>query len=82
MKSNKSTAFIIITGVIILIIFTATLSINFINSKESNSYYVKVGDDMSSKIENVNIIDDKLVIETSGDPIKFCVKSQRFHTVL
>jgi len=77
MKSNKKTAFIIVTGIIVLGFFSIVLAINLIPNYESNSYFVKVGDEMSAKIESVNIEDGKLIITTSGDPIEYCVKSTR-----
>lgn len=77
MKKNNTTSFIIIGGIIILIIFAIVIAINLLPSHESNSYYVKVGDEMSAKIESVNIDNGKLLITTSGDPIEYCVKSTR-----
>lgn len=77
MESNKKTSFIIITGIVIIIIFGVVIAANLLPNHESNSYFVKVGDDMSAKIESINIVDGKLYIETSGDPIEFCVKTTR-----
>lgn len=77
MKKNNTTSFIIISGIIVLIVFAIVAAINLLPSHESNSYYVKVGDDMSAKIESVNIEDGKLLITTSGDPVEYCVKSTR-----
>lgn len=77
MKNNSKTTFIIVAGIIVLIVFAIVLSINLLPNYESNSYFVKVGDEMSAKIESVNIENGKLVITTSGDPIEYCVKSTR-----
>lgn len=77
MKGNKKTTFIIVAGIIVLGVFSAVLAINLIPNYESNSYFVKVGDEMSAKIESVNIENGKLIIKTSGDPIEYCVKSTR-----
>lgn len=77
MKGNKKTTFIIVAGIIVLGVFSAVLAINLIPNYESNSYFVKVGDEMSAKIESVNIDNGKLIIKTSGDPIEYCVKSTR-----
>lgn len=77
MKKNRSTSFIIVAGIFVLIVFAVILGINLLPNYESNSYFVKVGDEMSAKIESVNIVDDNLIITTSGDPIEYCVKSTR-----
>ena len=77
MKNNSKTTFIIVAGIIVLVVFTTVLSINLLPNYESNSYFVKVGDEMSAKIEAVNIENGKLIITTSGDPIEYCVKSTR-----
>ena len=76
-KNNNMTSFIIVTGLIILLVFTAVLGINILPNYESNSYYVKVGDEMSAKIEALDIKKNKLNITTSGDAIYYCVKSTR-----
>lgn len=77
MKNNSKTTFIIVAGIIVLVVFATVLSINLLPNYESNSYFVKVGDEMSAKIEAVNIENGKLIITTSGDPIEYCVKSTR-----
>lgn len=76
-KKNNMTSFIIITGLIILTVFTTVLGINLMPNYESNSYYVKVEDEMSAKIDALDIKDNKLNITTSGDAIEYCVKSTR-----
>lgn len=77
MKNNSKTAFIIVAGIVVLGVFTTVLSINLSPNYESNSYFVNVGDEMSAKIESVNIDNGKLIITTSGNPIEYCVKSTR-----
>ena len=78
MKSNNRATFIIFSGIFIICVFTLVVAYNlFPNNKESNSYYVKVGDDMSAKIESVKIENNKLFITTSGDPVEYCVKSTK-----
>ena len=63
MKNNNSTTFIIVSGIFILCVFAFVVAYNILpNNKESNSYYVKVGDDMSAKIATVEIRDGKLYI--------------------
>ena len=76
-KNNNMTSFIIVTGIMVLLVFTAVLGINLLPNYESNSYYVKVNDEMSAKIEALDIKDNKLIITTSGDTIEYCVKSTR-----
>lgn len=78
MKNNNSTTFIVVSSIFVLCVFAFVVAYNILpNNKESNSYYVKVGDDMSAKIETVEIHDGKLYITTSGDPIEYCVKSTK-----
>ena len=78
MKNNNSTSFIVFAGVIVLCIFTVVATINLLpRNNESNSYYVKVGDEMSAKIEALDIKNNKLNITTSGDATEYCVKSTK-----
>ena len=78
MKNNDSLTPIIVSSIFVLSVFVFVAAYNILpNNKEDNSYYVKVGDDMSAKIESVEINDGKLYITTSGDPIEYCVKSTR-----
>lgn len=76
-KNNNITSFIIITGIIVLVIFTGVLTINLLPNYESNSYYVKVGEEMSAKIDSLDIKNNKLYITTLGDSKEYCVKSTR-----
>ena len=76
MKNNNSTSFIVFAGIIVLCVFTVVAAINLLpRNNESNSYYVKVGDEMSAKIEALDIKNNKLIITTSGDATEYCVKS-------
>lgn len=78
MKNNNSTSFIVFAGVIVLCVFTVVAAINLLpRNNESNSYYVKVGDEMSAKIEALDIKNNKLNITTSGDATEYCVKSTK-----
>lgn len=78
MKNNNSTSFIVFAGVIVLCVFTVVAAINLLpRNNESNSYYVKVGDEMSAKIEALDIKNNKLNITTSGDAKEYCVKSTK-----
>lgn len=78
MKNNNSTSFIVFAGVIVLCVFTVVAAINLLpRNNESNSYYAKVGDEMSAKIEALDIKNNKLNITTSGDATEYCVKSTK-----
>lgn len=78
MKENNELTFIITAGVLVAVIFTSVLIYNLIPQNiESNSYYVKVNEEMSAKIESLEINNSKLNITTSGDAIKYCVKSTK-----
>ena len=77
MKNNNITTFIIVAGSIVLSVFTLVLIVNIVPNLESNSYYVKVEDEMSAKIESLYFKGNKLNIETSGDTLEYCVKSTK-----
>lgn len=77
MKNNSKTTFIVVAGLIILIIFVMVMSINLMPNYESNSYFVKVDNEMTAKIESMNVSNGKLTIITSGNPIEYCVKQTR-----
>ena len=78
MKSNKNTSFIIIAGALVLGVFIYVAAYNMIpKNRESNSYYVKVGETMSAKIDAIEIEDNTLTITTLGDAKEYCVKSTR-----
>lgn len=77
MKKNSSN-FINISGSIILIVFITIAILNITpRNNQSNSYYVKVNDEMSAKIEGLEINDGKLVLTTSGTCQKYCVKTTK-----
>ncbi len=77
-KNNKeATTFIILAGIVILCVFAVVVAINIIPNNESDSYYVKVEDEMAAKIESLEIKDNKLKITMSGDAVSYCVKSTR-----
>ena len=51
MKNNNSTTFIIVSGIFVLCVFAFVAAYNILpNNKESNSYYVKVGDELAGII--------------------------------
>lgn len=77
MKNNNMTAFIVTAGLFVLLIFGTVMAINLSPNYESKSYYLKVEDDMSAKIEALDIKNNKLNITTSGDASEYCVKTTR-----
>ena len=78
MKHNNNSSFIIIAGVFILTIFTSVALYNTIsNNKESNSHYVKVDNDMTAKIEKIEVLETKITITTSGNAKEYCIKSTK-----
>ena len=76
-QNNNQISFILIAGVIILCIFSSVVAVNLISKNESDSYYVKLEDDMNAKIESLDIKDSKLKITMSGDTAEYCVKSTK-----
>lgn len=78
MKENNELTFILTAGILVLVVFTAVIIYNLMpQNAESNSYYVKVNEEMSAKIEALEIKNSILNIVTSGDALKYCVKSTR-----
>lgn len=78
MKNNNQSTFIVIMGIVVLSMFTVVAARNLIpGNNESDSYYVKVEEDMSAKIESLDIKKNKLKITMSGDAVMFCVKSTK-----
>ena len=78
MKSNNSTSFIVFLGLLVLCVFIVVAIVNLLpRNNQSNSYYVKVGDEMSAKVEALDIKGNKLNIKTSGDTAFYCVKSTK-----
>ncbi len=76
-NNNSATTFIIVTGIIVLVVFTSISTLNLLPNYESNSYYVKVNEEMEAQIESINIENGKLILTTSGNPTHYCVKSTR-----
>ena len=78
MKDSKHTSFIIIASVLVLTVFAIVIGYNLLpQNRQSNSYYVKVGETMSAKIDSLVIEDDTLTITTFGDAREYCVKTTR-----
>ena len=76
-NNNNMTSFIIVAGILVVVVFAGVLAVNLLPNYESNSYYVKVEDEMGAKIEALDIKGSKLNITTSGDASEYCVKSTR-----
>lgn len=77
MKKDKP-LFIKIFGIILLVIFTFVAAYNIVpRDDSSNSFFVKVDDNISGKIESIMIENNKLLIETSGDITHYCLKSTK-----
>lgn len=78
MKGSRQTSFIIIAGVLVLGVFTFVVAYNLLpRNRQSNSYYVKVGETMSAKVDSLNIDGNVLTINTLGDATEYCVKTTR-----
>ena len=78
MKNNNKTTFIIVSGILVLVVFTFVATINILPKiTSSDSYFVKVEDDMSAKVEALEIKNGKLTVITSSDAIECCVKSTK-----
>lgn len=78
MKNNKATAFITAGGLIILGVFSIVCTMNLIpQGIMSDSYYAKLEEDMTSKIESITIDTGTLVVVTSGNADSVCVKATK-----
>ena len=75
--NNKTTTFILLTGLLILGVFTTVLAFNLLPNNESNSYYGKYGKQIEAKIETLTVNDGVLEITTSGYAKEYCVKSTK-----
>ena len=78
MKNNNKTTFIIVSGILVLVVFTFVATINILPKiTSSDSYFVKVEDDMSATVEALEIKNGKMTVITSGNAIEYCVKSTK-----
>lgn len=77
MKKNNITTFIIVSGTIIVSIFTGFLSINMSPNNESDSYFGTIDEKMNAKIESLTIENNSLIIKTSGHAEEYCVKTTK-----
>lgn len=76
MKNNSST-FIIISGVIILSVFSLIAAKNVLPNSDNNKFYAKPNEDMTSKIEKIEKENNKLIITTIGSPTEYCLKTTK-----
>ena len=83
-KNDTMKPFIIVSGIMILIIFTVILGINVATKLEEDSNEgtgletsAKYVTFESAKVEKMDVKDNKLYITTSGDAKKFCAKSTK-----
>ena len=77
MKNNNMTTFIIVAGVLILCVFSSILGLNMLPNYESDSYYVKIEEEMNAKIESIIIENTLVKVYTSGEASKYCVKTTK-----
>jgi len=78
MKNNNITSFIVFSGLFVLCVFTVVIVYNLLpDNKESNSYYVKVDEELREKIQSVYVENDNLNIKTYDGIVEFCVKSTK-----
>jgi len=77
MKKNNMTTFIIITGIFVVSVFAYVVVINMKGNNESNYYSAGVDNLANTKIEYLDIVDNKLIIKTVGDSAYYCVKSTK-----
>jgi len=75
MKNNKELSYLIITGVFIITIFTSVILVNLYNNNENDSYYGKADKEIDASIDDLFVKDTILKITTSGNPVKYCVKT-------
>lgn len=78
MSENKKTSYIIILGILILGIFTYVAVLNiFDDNISTNPFFSKTETNSNTKIENLEIINNKLVITTSQDTKNVCIKTTK-----
>ena len=78
MNSQNATSSILILGVVILGIFSYVVAFNMLpNNIFSDSYYSKIDDEMSAKIEKYELLDNKIVVYTTGNNASICIKTTK-----
>ena len=76
MKSNIST-FIIVSGVIIISIFSFIIVKNILPGNDNDKFYAKPNEDMIARIDKIEKENDKLIITTIGNPTEYCLKTTK-----
>lgn len=74
---NNTDAFIIVAGLLILAVFTSTITKNLLPSSNNNQYYAKPNEEMTAQIDTVSKENGKITIITKGDPIAYCLKTTK-----
>lgn len=74
---NNTDAFIIVAGLLILAVFTSTITKNLLPSSNNNQYYAKPNEEMTAQIDTVSKENGKITIITKGDPIEYCLKTTK-----
>lgn len=74
---NNTDAFIIVAGLLILAVFTSTITKNLLPSSNNNQYYAKPNEEMTAQIDTVSKESGKITIITKGDPIEYCLKTTK-----
>lgn len=78
MSENKKTSYIIILGIFILGVFTYVAVLNIFNDNIStNPFFSKTETNSNTKIDKLEIINNKLVITTSEDTQNVCIKTTK-----
>ena len=77
MKKNNLTTFIVITGFIILVLFIYIAVVNLNGNEESIFYSSKTESNMEAKPEYVDIVNNQLIIKTTGGKAYYCIKTTK-----
>ncbi len=78
MNNTKTTSYILILGIIILGTFTYVITLNiFENNSSTNPLFSKTDEEVDAQIESTEVIDNKLVITTTGDAKELCIKTTK-----
>ena len=78
MNSTKTTSYILILGIIILGVFTYVTALNiFDNDASTNPLFSKTEKEVDATIENIQIVNNKLIITTKGEAKELCIKTTK-----
>lgn len=75
MKNNNS--FIVVGGVFILCIFSFVTAKNILPENNNNQYYAKPNENMTAKIDKISVSNNRLVVDFSGFPTHYCLKTTK-----